>query len=187
MNLVHHVCWRSASIAKLGGAPVLFNKFQLTVILWVIITDAAAALDQLTQCQLLLDKVGLVGEEPPAVAVHVILRALEALVLCVEFVRSWLESVFVNDPFHALEMVGKGGMVMREVEWLVDASSHAVRVLEANAHPGPVLVPRPPQVRILRQIPHQKCIARALLLARCVIEPGETGRAPLGLAPRCCP
>jgi hypothetical protein len=113
-----------AAIPVLSSSPVLLDKVQFAVVLWIEVTDVALFLDVLSQLGLLLSKVWLQEQDAPAAAVSLVWVALWIVAIAVECAwlcslelpslcaagdlhagLGWPQTALANDLPHALEMV----------------------------------------------------------------------------------
>jgi hypothetical protein len=103
---------------ELCRPPVLFDEIEFTVIFGIEITQMTMRLDQLLKLGLLRDEVGLQKKNALTTAVSAAGGATKTRALG-EKVSLGPQTALPNNDLHALEPAGHGGVVFREIKWLV--------------------------------------------------------------------
>src|ERR1700735_4918230 len=75
---------RRCTVLEFYCSPILFDKVQFTMILWIEVTEVAAQLDKLLQLELLRAEIRLRKNHKPATTVCAISRTLELRALCMQ-------------------------------------------------------------------------------------------------------
>ena len=105
------------AISSLGCTPVLLNKVELAVILWVKVAQMAAPLDELLELWSLVCEIGLRKEDTPTAAVHAARGALEIVALSRQ-ARFRPQPPFDKNSLHALEPAGHGRVIVWKIKGL---------------------------------------------------------------------
>ena len=101
---------------ELCSPPILLDKIELTVILWVKVAHVATRLNQLLKLGLLRNEIGLRKENAPATAISAARGATKPRALSKKVSLLGPQTALANDDLHALEPARHGGVVFREIK-----------------------------------------------------------------------
>ncbi len=98
-------------------SPILLNKIDFAVILWVKIAQMAMQLDQLLKLEFLRNEIGLKEKNMLTTAVSVARRAMKAQALGKKISTSFgPQAMLPNNDLHALELARHSRVVLMEIK-----------------------------------------------------------------------